>query len=214
MAAVGDDGDQAAYDIEQSHNGHQLFRNGADTLKAADQHQAYQQNQNYANNPAGNDGEEAGDGAGNGVHLGHVADTECCKRRKYAEEPSQEFAQAALHALLQIHHGAAHPGAVRRFIPEEDRQQSFGVLGAHTEESGYPHPEYGTRAAGHNCRCYAGDVARAYRGCQSRGKRLELGKGALIAFIMDAFVFEDGDDGGVPPSFKLAHLYESSAEGE
>ena len=82
-----------------------------------------------------------------------------------------------------IVHGSAVVTTVLVFLTEFYSQSNLGILSAHAEECGNPHPEHSAGTAGKNCAGDAGNITGTNRAGQSRGNRLKGGKVVTVIFI-------------------------------
>ena len=182
----------AQHDVQHRHHRHQLFGNTADALETADQDQPDDDaDRDTDDQVARGEGicaedvvvdQRSVDRGGNGVYLRGVAGAE---HGAHAEEgiqvgqPHPLFTQT----VLDVVHGAAHIVAVFVALAEVDSQRYFGKLGAHAQQSGYPHPEYRAGAADGDGARHTGDVARTHGGGQGGAYRLEGGQRAFGGFF-------------------------------
>ena len=211
--------DQGPDDIGDGHEGDDLFGNGGDPLKAADDDKTCQDHQE----DAGDDGGNAEGGVHvcrNGIDLGHVADTEGGQYAEGREENGQKGADpgkagSGSQTVPQIVHGAAAPFILGIFAAVVDAQDIFGIVGHHAEEGHDPHPEDGAGTAGYDGSRNAGDVAGADGGGQGRAQGLELADGLVVRSRMgrDMLVGKDGTDGLLHPVAEMGDLEELCQNG-
>ena len=84
-------------------------------------------------------------------------------------------------------------------------QCDLGKLGAHTQQSGYPHPKDCSGTADGNCAGYTGNVTGAYRGRQCGADCLERRNGALAGVTFVEKLAKRGLD-GIAETAKLDEL--------
>ncbi len=170
----------AAPGIGDSHEGHELLAHAADDLHAAEDDDAHQDDDGEADSPRGNAREVRGDDARHGTRLYGRADAEACHGGEQREEHRADFRPRGGGAVglfegaqPSVHRAAEHLALVV-FHAVFDRCVGFGVLGGDAEDAGEPHPQNGARAARHDGRGHADDVARADGGRKRRAQRAEL----------------------------------------
>ena len=144
------------HDVEQRHEGHQLFAHAADALDAAQQHHGHQHGHDDARDEVQRAQETAAHhtvfqqggvhGGHDGVDLGGIAGAEHGQHAEQRVQKCQEL-PALAQTVLDVIHGAAHPLAGLTALTEMHGQGHLGKLGAHAQQRGAPHPEHGTRAA-------------------------------------------------------------------
>ena len=189
---VGDDNDEGSYNIDDSHEGNQLFCDGADSLDAAQKHQGDDHSDDNTDDNAGDryglaehlhgiglhvaaEGVNGGvDGGSYGIDLGHVSDTEGSEETEDAEDGAKPR-PALSEAVLDVVHRAADPVALVISLAVIHRQDNLGIFGGHAEESGDPHPEDCAGAACGDGAGDAGDVAGTDGCSKGCGYRLERG---------------------------------------
>ena len=193
VLGVADQNNETNQNIQQAHEGDQLFGDAADALDTADQDHGDQQSHGDAQNPAHHlnglvaEAEEhidrVGDGAGDRIDLAHVADTEGGQHRENGKQNSQPL-PFGTKPLGDVVHGAAHPVAV--FIPLAvvDGQGHLRVLDHHAHQGRQPQPEHRAVAAQGNGLRGTHNVAGAHRGRQGRGHRLQGRNGALAGLCL------------------------------
>ena len=187
---VYDQNDERGQNVNNRHNGHQLFGDLADALHAADNDEGDNDGGDHADDDAGHghglaeqhdrrglyiaaEGVNGGvDGGGDGVDLGHVADAEGGDETEHTEDGG-EPAPTLAEAVLDVVHRAADPVALLVAFTVLHGEQNLGILGDHAEQGGDPHPEHGAGAAGHDCAGNAGNIARADGGGERGGHSLE-----------------------------------------
>ena len=213
--------DNTGNDVHHSHEGHQLLRNTAQALHAAqddDTHQDSQDNAQHQVQGLCSICAKAGvkclhhvaDGGGDVAPLGGVADAEGSQRTENTEDNTQPlpvFAQA----VLDVIHGAADPVAILVALTVFDRQHNLGVLGHHADEGGNPQPEDGARAAQGDGGGDAGDVAGADGGGQRGSQSLEGSDLALLGLVLVKH-FADGVFHGVAELPELEALQAHSED--
>ena len=166
--AVAPDHRETGGQIEKRHGGNQ---NGGDSGDAADaaQHGKKSQHRHHSAGQQGRDVENAVQGLGDGVGLGHVADAERGQNCGEGEEKSQQTAQPpGGDGLAHGVHGAAGPLAPGIDLPVFDRQHALGEFGTQAEGGGEFHPHQGTGAAGGESSGHTHDVSCADGGSQRR----------------------------------------------
>ena len=164
---VNKNADEACDDVEHSHtwnNDRGNFGNCLDTAKDDNQ---------------GKDGEDdAADfhryaedclyGSGNGVCLGHVADTEGSNDGEQCEEEAKGTASGFIfETVFHGEHGAAFHFTFSIDFTVFNSQHAFGEFGGEAEACGNPHPYQGAGAAGEHGGGNAYDVAGADGGSES-----------------------------------------------
>ena len=107
----------------------------------------------------------------------------------------------------------ARPFAVCVFAAEVDTQYVFGVVGHHTKECGYPHPEHGARATDADRGGNAGNVTGSYRCGKSGTKRLEGRDRAFFLTVLDNVLVEKATQGVLEPESNVRHLKEFGENG-
>ena len=194
---VQDDHAQCQHHIEQGHKRHQLLRDAADPLDAAQQHHGHQHGHQHAHDQVerrqnalqlpGIGQHRRVDGRDDGVDLRGVAGAEHGQHAEQGVEHRQPLPLGAK-AVLHIIHGAAHQLPVLIPLPEMHRQRDFGHLGTHSQQSRAPHPEHSPRTADGNGTRHARDVARAdrCRQCGADGLKRRHGTIRGILFAEDA----------------------------
>ena len=192
------------HDVEQRHEGHQLFAHAADALDAAQQHHGHQHGHDDARDEVQRAQETAahhtvfqqgGVHSGHdGVDLGGIAGAEHGQHAEQRVQKCQEL-PAFAQTVLDVIHGAAHPLAGLTALTEMHGQGHLGKLGAHAQQRGAPHPEHGTRAADGNGACHTGDVAGAHGAGQCGAHRLEGGHGTVRSVLFAEHASDGGFDG-------------------
>ena len=204
-----EDDQDAGRDVEHGHHRHQIGGDRADTLDAADQHEAHQHCQDDAGHQLV-ETEEVLQGRGDLGALGDVADAEAGQPAEDREDDGQPF-PALAQAVFNIVHGTAVIDALLVGLPILDGQGDLGVLGAHAEESGDPHPEHGAGTAGKERSGDAGDVAGADGARQRGGDGLERGEVAAVVLIL---LLEELAHGVFHDPAEVAGLDEAAADGQ
>jgi hypothetical protein len=187
---VDDYNDQSSEDVNNSHEWDESFCNSSDSLDAAEE---YDGNEDHDDNTDHNAGYrnclseknysaclniaaecvDAGvDRGSDRIDLCHVTDTESSESSEYAEQAAEPF-PALAEAVLDVVHRAAYPVAFDVLLTIVNCEKYLGVLCAHSENSGEPHPEYSTRAACEDSACNTGDITGTYSGRQRCGYSLE-----------------------------------------
>ena len=215
VADMGKEDYQSGKDVNDRHEGHQLFSYLTYALEAAYEDDGAEDSDDDADYQVSGvyvDGSKAVDGAGDrgndGVDLGHVTNTEGCQHSeecKQAAEPFPVFAKA----LADVVHRTAYPVALIVALAEMDSQSNFSKLGAHSEQCGNPHPEYSAGAAEGDGAGYAGDIAGTDGSRQSGANGLEGSYCAFTGFLL----FEDLADGVLHYVAEPLELYPAAAEG-
>ena len=192
------------HDVEQRHEGHQLFAHAADALDAAQQHHGHQHGHDDARDEVQRAQETAAHhtvfqqggvhGGHDGVDLGGIAGAEHGQHAEQRVQKCQEL-PALAQTVLDVIHGAAHPLAGLTALTEMHGQGHLGKLGAHAQQCGAPHPEHGTRAADGNGACHTGDVAGAHGAGQCGAHRLEGGYGTVRSVLFAKHASDGGFDG-------------------
>ena len=190
-ADIDDDNDQSSDDVDDSHDRNQQSGNVSQTLDTTQQDDGHDDGADDGDHP-GDDGllrsgslnklrNSGVDGAGNGVDLGHVADTEGCQCAKHGKDRAQPLPVLA-QTVLDVVHGAADPVTGLVALTVLDSQRNLSVLGAHTKQSGDPHPENSTGAADGDSARDTGDVTGTDGCCQSGTHGLEGRDSAFLLF--------------------------------
>ena len=204
---------QCGDDVDHRHEGDQLFSDLAYALEAAKEHQRAERRHydaDYEVRGVNVDGcvavDSAGDRGNYGVDLGHVAYAEGRKHSEERKQRAQPFPVFA-EALAYVVHGAAYPVALVVALAEVQGKGDLSELGAHSEQGGYPHPEYRAGAAEGDSAGNAGDVAGADRRREGGTHGLEGSYGALACFLL----FEDLADGVLHYVAEPLELYPAAA---
>ena len=204
-----DDQDDTSQNVENSHKGNQVGGHLADTLNTAQNDDGDQNGKDDTDDQADRfdllgirNACQTHDGAGDLAGLGNVADAEGGQTAQDGEDDRQPLPVLA-QAVFNVVHGAALVDAVLIRIAELHGQGDLGVLGAHAEEGGYPHPEHSARAAHKDRAGNAGDVAGAHGAGQGGGHRLEGGQVAAVILVL---LLEQGSDGVFHDVAEFAHL--------
>ena len=190
--------------IEQCHERHQLLRDAANALDAAQQHHGHQHGHYHAHNEVeggqktfyrGVVRQHGGiNGRDDGVDLSGVAGAKDRQHAKQGVQHRQEL-PALPQAVFNIVHGAAHQLPVFVPLPEMDGQRHLRKLGAHAQQRRAPHPEHGTRPADGDGTRHARDVAGAHRRRQCGADGLERGHGAVRGILFAEHPANGGADG-------------------
>ena len=164
---VQNDASQTSQDVEHSHarnNHRRYFGNRSDT---ADDNGQGHDGESHTHDFTGYT-ERSVNRSGNGVGLGHVADTE---GSQYSEESEGGAADEAgfliFEAVLHSEHRAAFHLALGIDFTEFEAQETFREFGGQTEASGNPHPNQSARAACKHSGGYADDITSTNGSCQS-----------------------------------------------
>ena len=179
---MGEYDDQGADDVGDGHEGNDLFRNGSNALKTADDDKACQDHEGDACNDGG-DAEGGIHVCGNGIDLGHVADTKGRKSSQDAEKHSKPFPLRP-HAVLNIVHRTANPVAMFIALTVSDGKRDLGVLDHHAKQGSHPEPEDCSVAAHGNCLGSSDDVAGAdgcRKSCRDRLQRRDRASVGLLS---------------------------------
>ena len=210
-ADIGKHHDERADDVDDRHAGHELFRDLADTLDAAEQHKRHEGRNTDTSDQADHRLftrrvfiKRNGDGLDrvrDGMHLRDVADA---KRRDRAEDGEHVAEPLPLRAetIFNIVHRAAAPVALFVALAIFDSQRYLGELRHHAKQCREPHPEHRAGAAENDGACDARDVARADGGGKCRGYGLQ-GRNFTVARLA---LLEDLANGIFPPVADLGKL--------
>ena len=203
-----DQDDQAAEQEDGRHDGDDLFRDGGETLHAAEEDEAADRDEDDADDPGGNAKGGLHRGA-NGVGLNHAAEETERQRDGDGEEASEELAEAALKGRRDVVDRAALDVAVLFDDAGLLGERRFRVDRGHAEEGDDPHPEDGAGAAGQDRAGRADDVARADLSGDGGGERLERAHAAVMLLAAKRQVAEHT----VPALFEAADLHEAGLDG-
>ena len=206
--AQDDDADTGGH-VEHGHEGNQERGDLADALGTAQNHDADDDGQQHAGELR-LQAEQAVHGAGDLAGLSDVADTEGGQTAQNGEDDSQGL-PALAQTVLDVVHGAALIDTLGVLLAELHGQDDLGVLGAHTEESGDPHPEHGAGAAHEDGAGDAGDVAGADGTGQSGTDCLE---GAQVFAGVIFLLGEQGTQSVLHDEAEPADLDPAGAEGQ
>ena len=166
--------DDAAYNVEQSHDGDDLLREGGNTPHTAQEDKGGNDSHHHAHRQFGN-AKGGVEGVADGVGLDHIAHKAKGQDDGDGKEAGQELAELAPEGCPDVVQGAAGDMAVGIGGAEPLSQHRLGIDGGHAEEGGQPHPEDGAGAAGIQGGGAAGDVAGAHLGGNGGGQGLEGG---------------------------------------
>ena len=173
---MGQDDEGRPGQVKRRHQGHQPAGGRGHPFHPAQQDQGGDGGQSR---PRQGRGEAEGplQAAGNGVHLGEVADAEGGQQAEQGESPRQSPPQGAAMGLCpqpgrKVVHRAAVPAAAPK-APVSQAQQVFGVGGHHPEQGHHPHPEDGPRPAACKGRAHPDHAAGADGGPQGGAEALE-----------------------------------------
>ena len=210
---------QAEDDIKHSHKGNELLRYSTDTLNTAEQDKGNDNGDDDTNDQAYKplaflayyiEADERGiDGGGNGIDLSGVAGSEHGKHTKDSVKHRKEV-PTLMQAVLYVVHGTADIVAVSVSLTEMHSQRNLRKLGAHTKQSGYPHPENSTGAANGDSPRYTGYIAGTDSCRQSGTHRLKRRDSALACLAL----FKKAADCGLDSSGELAELDEPGSDTE
>ena len=184
-----DQDDQTAQQEDCRHNGDDFFRNGSQSLNAAQENHGTDHHQRHAHDPGG-DAKSGLEALADGVGLHHAAHEAQSQDDGHGKEGGQELAEAALESGGDVVDGAAVDGAVSGLHPGLDGQRGFSIDGGHAEEGNDPHPEDGAGAAGQNSAGCAYDVAGAHLGGNGSGQGLEGAHAAVMLFAVEGQIAE------------------------
>ena len=222
---VGEDDYQGGDDVNAGHYRNDPLGNLTDALDAAEEHERYdhgyydaydevaeregvaREGDHGALNVAAQRVDGGADALAYGLYLRGVSDTERRQETEYAEQNAQP-AEALAQTVLDVVHRAAYPVALVVALTVVDRQRNFRELGAHSDESGDPHPEDCAGTADHDGAGDAGDVAGTDRCSKRCGERLERRDFALAGLLL----LEHLSDGVLHGIAELAELQELSAD--
>ena len=158
--------DNACDDVEHSHTGNNDRGNFGNCLDTAYDDDERQDGQNHAADFQRN-AEDCLHSSGNGVCLGHVADTERSDDREECEEETEGAAgHFMFEAVFHGEHGAALHFTFGIHFTVFNSQHAFGEFGGEAEACGNPHPYQGAGAAGEHGGGNAYDIAGADGGSQ------------------------------------------------
>ena len=183
--------DHAENDIENCHDGNDLFSNRRDSADSANEDEGADCGKNQTDHPSGHHGNSGVDRFGNGVGLYHGSHEAQCQCDGYGEEAREELAEAVIEGTSDVVNGSAKNRAVLLNDLGLLCENCLGVDGCHTEEGNDPHPEDGTGATHEDRAAGANDVARTDLrgdgGCQC----LEGGKSAIFLSAAERNVAKD-----------------------
>ena len=158
--------DNACDDVEHSHTGNNDRGNFGNCLDTAYDDDERQDGENHAADFQRN-AEDCLHSSGNGVCLGHVADTERSDDREECEEETEGAAgHFIFEAVFHGEHGAALHFTFGIHFTVFNSQHAFGEFGGEAEACGNPHPYQGARAAGEHGGGNAYNIAGADGGSQ------------------------------------------------
>lgn len=208
-AGVKGQGDGAAQDVDDGHEGDDLLGERGDAADAADEDKAGQHGDDDAHDQfVGAKG--GGEGRGDGVGLDHVPHKAQGEDDEDREEDGQHPAETPFKGGFYV---------VDR--PADDRavllgavglcQAGLGKDGGHAEEGGEPHPEDGAGPAHDDGGGGPRQVAGAHLGGHGGGQGLKRAHAVVAGlFPAEADLAEDL----FTALAEAAHLHESQAEGE
>ena len=158
---------QASHDIDSRHDRHHLLHHCRQALGSAHKNE---HGKDCQQNSDGHRGDidiprrkHLCKGGSDGIGLYHISHKAQSQNDKDSKDHSQNSAKGSLKGLADIiHRAACHLALHRRLIFLG--QHRLPVDGRHTEKGAEPHPENGARAAGHQRRSGARQVARAHLG--------------------------------------------------
>ena len=206
---VGDDDCQAADQVDNCHDRHQLFRDGGNAGNAADEHEAGQHCHDDAHGPRGN--AEGGVAGGcDGVGLNHAAHEAQGQDDGHGEEAGQDLAAGALKGSADVVDRTAVDGAVGHFLTGCLGKHGLGVVGGHAQEGDDPHPEDGARATDQDSAAGTHDVASTHLGSDGGCHCLEGAHAALLGAAAQGKVAEEF----LYAFTEAANLHEAGAQGE
>ena len=206
---VGENDDETSADIKQRHEGHELFHDPGDALRAADEDGGGNEGHNHAHKH-GRYAEGRAEGRAYGVGLHHVAHEAEGENDGHGEEGGERLAERAREGGADVVGGAADGFAAFVGALVLLGQHGFRVVGGHAEEGAEPHPEDGARPARGDGGGSPGDVARAHLGGYGSGQCLEGAHAGVVgAFTVQGNVAEQATEGMGKP----AELNEAQADG-
>ena len=217
-AEVAENDDERHKDVRHAHKRNEFFRNSADALDAAEEHERREQRKADAEPPAQRRlAAETGvhgthrvrHRADDGVGLRHVADAERRERRQHAERPGEPLPLIA-HAVFDIVHRAADPVAACVALAVFDGQKDFRILDDHAEQRRHPQPEHRAVAAHGDRLRRADDVARA----DGRGERRRYGLQRRDGSVRRLLLFEELSGGVFHRVTEAPELHRSAANGQ
>lgn len=169
-------------DVEDRHEGDDLFGHAGDGTQTAQCHQRHGGGEYDGGGKRRNAKRQRG-GVLDGVDLCEGADAE--EGDEYAAQREGACQHTAAETPFKVVHGAARHLAVGVGDAILHGQKAFCVFGGHAEERGHPHPEKGTGAASRHGGGHADDVACADGGRQcgaQRGERRHVT--FLVVFVV------------------------------
>jgi len=198
---VDDDKDDAAHNVENCHNGDDLFGDGGNALDAAKENESCNNSEHKTYDPGSNTG-CIGDGLADGVGLNHAAHEAQSQNGGYAEETGKEVTKAVGEGALDVVDRAAVDGTVLVDLLGLLSQDCLSIDGGHAEEGDDPHPEDSAGATDENSAGSTDDVAGTDLGRNCGGQGLEGAETALAVAAEELDVAENT----VPAFFKAAEL--------
>ncbi len=171
---------KAENQVEDSHQGDDLFGHRRDPLNAADEDDGTEHCQHQADDPRC-DMEGSRGGFRDGVGLNHGAHEAQCQDNGHCEEAGQKLAEFVLECVFNIVDGASENGAVLLHHAGLLCQDCLCIDGCHAEEGDDPHPEDGTRAADENGTARTDNIACAYL-CRNGGCQCLEGRESALFF--------------------------------
>ena len=176
---VHDEDDDAPYDIEHGHEGHEHRAHLGDGLHTAQDDDSGEHTDADADEPRRHTKRLVGQ-QGDAVCLHRAPDA---KRGEGSEDGKQDGQPLHVEATLEGVHRAAIHATVAALYTVFHGQQTLGILRRHAEDAGQPAPQHGARAAQRHGRGHAHDVSRADGGSQRRGqsaKLTDVARGLLV----------------------------------
>ena len=218
VPGVGEDDAEADEHVEQAHDRDELFSDFADALDAAEQDQRDESREGQTDDPVDNGNaavvyrEEGGDGvrngAGDGVHLTHVADAEA---RDAGESCVHHCQPLPLRADAgDVIHRAAYPVALFIALAVLNGEHDLRVLYDHAKQRGDPQPKHSAVAAEGDGLRGTDYIAGADSGGKSGGHGLKRRDGAFSGFRL----FEHLADGVFHGVSEVAELHCLGADGQ
>ena len=163
--------DHTAHNIDQGHQGHDLFRNSGNPVDSSQEDHGGDHG-NYDPHYVRFYSESGVKRTSDRVRLYHISHKSQSQDDGYREKNGKELSEFPFKKVLYIVNRSAYDGSVF-FFPGKLSHNCFSIDSSHPKESADPHPEDGSRASGCDSGSCSCNIPGTYLGGDGRSQRLE-----------------------------------------